>query len=47
MADLKALAQAVINGKNAASLVSFIKAGFIVKKKGFLQVTLPNPRRRS
>ena len=38
---------AVINGKNAASLVSFIKTGFIVKKKGFLQVTLPNPRRRS
>ena len=28
-----------------ASLVSFIKCGFVIKKNGFVQVCLPNPRR--
>jgi RimJ/RimL family protein N-acetyltransferase len=36
---------AVIHGKNTASLLSFIKCGFVLKKSGFIQVTLPNPRR--
>lgn len=33
------VAGAVVNGKNAPSLLVFLKAGFLVKKKGFVQLT--------
>lgn len=33
---------AVINGRNAASLSLFLRAGFLLKRKGFIQVTKLN-----
>lgn len=36
---------AVISGRNGPSLTVFLKAGFILKRKGFIQLTKPMPRR--
>jgi L-amino acid N-acyltransferase YncA len=36
---------AVINAQNHASIALFLGSGYLLKKKGFVQVTLPKPKR--